>query len=422
MILMSAVTIFFCALELRQIPARLLRPIPPKKGKKILAEQIPFLWSHLNFTWKVTIRNMFRYKQRVFMMIVGVAGCSALLLTGFGLKKSINGVTQKQFHEIFQYEAFVTFKNEVSTIENATQENLKEEGIENPLLIRQNQTEVSKSKKSYEAYMVVSSDMSQFYKYYHLTDSTKKSSIRLTNNGAVITKRVADLLQVKTGDTINVKNNKNEIKKVTINAIADNYIGNYIYFSANAYQKVFGTNATYNMFVCNYHTSNEKQLTDKLMKQENVLNITYQKDIIQKAADGFSSLDGVIVLIVVVAVLLSIIVLYNLTSINLSERKREIATLKVLGFTEVEANSYIYREAFFLTLLSIGIGLILGKFMHSFVITTIQGENTTYLSSIDGMSYVWSVLILLAVAFLMQLVTYLKIRTIDMIDSLKSVE
>lgn len=421
-LLMSLVTIFFCWLELRQIPAHLLRPVPPKKGRTIALERLPFLWKRLNFTWKVTIRNMFRYKQRVFMMIVGVAGCSALLLTGFGLRTSIFGMTQKQFQTIFHYGMYATFEQEITSFSKDEIQNLKEDGVNNPYLIHQGKTQLKKKDKSYDAYLVVSSDSKQFLQYYHLTDTRKNKQVPLGENQVVLTERVADLLHVKAKDTIQVKGIDDNIETVKITAVVTNYIGNYIFMDHSTYQNVFSKDATYNMFLANDKTNNTDLLTKKLKKQDNILNVSYQQDLKKQAENGLESLNGVIFLIVLIAVMLSVIVLYNLTSINLSERKREIATLKVLGFTEKEANAYIYREAFFLSALSALIGLLLGKLMHLFVIHTIQSENMMYLTKLSGFDYVWALLILFVVSLMMEAVTYRKIRKIDMIDSLKSVE
>ena len=419
--LMSGVTIFFCNIELRQVPAALLRPVPPKHGQKILLERVPLIWSHLSFTWKVTMRNIFRYKPRVLMTIIGVAGCTSLLLTGFGLRDSSNGIAEKQYGEIFQYELTLVLEDEIGQIDDKLDELFENEKVETPLLIRQSAFEAGDEKNSLDSYLIVPESIDLFEHNYNLTRFSDGLELNLEQDSVIITQKLSERLNIETGDSINIKDSDNQWYSLTVSGVAENYLGNYIYISADVYKQVFKEEPLYNIIVANY-SQDKTSLANQLLASDRITNVMFNEDILQQAIDGNSSLNSVVVLIVIVAAILVVIVLYNLTSINISERKREIATLKVLGFTDKESNQYIYREAFLLTLISIVAGLLLGVVFHEFVIDLIESDTTEYFKKINWLSYVWSSLIIMVVSFVMQIITYLKMQTIDMIESLKSVE
>ncbi len=420
-VLMIGVTVFFCNMELKQKPAALLRPVPPKGGQTILLEKIGFLWNRLSFTWKVTIRNIFRYKQRVFMTIIGVAGCAALLLTGFGLQDSINGVAERQYGEIFKYNALMVLKNETQKIGGDLERLLAEEKVEAPVLIKQTTFEAGSGDKLLDTYLIVPEDKALFAKYFNLTNPVTETDISLEDNGVIITQKLAEVLKKSKGDTINIKDMDDRTYSLPVSGVAENYMKNYIYMSKGLYSTVFGEDASYNMIVSDYNQE-ETALAQHLLESDSIVNVTFKEDIVQRAVDGNASLNDVVVLVVIIASLLAVIVLYNLTSINISERKREIATLKVLGFTDKESNQYIYREAFTLTLISTGVGLLLGILLHRFVIGVIEGDASVYFKKIHGISFLWASLIIIIVSGIMQMVTYFKMQTINMIESLKSVE
>lgn len=420
-VLMSLVTILFCYKELKQKPAALMRPVPPRSGKTILLEKIEFLWKHLSFTWKVTMRNLFRYKQRVFMTIVGIAGCTALLLAGFGIRDSINGVAQKQYGDIFQYSDMLVLKNEVKTINGDLGELVHKEQLVYPALIRQTALKCESDGKTLNSYLIVPEDKELFFQYYHLKSTVTSNTAELDDSGVVVTQKIADLYKIKRGDTLSVKDAENHSYALTVSDIAENYIQNYMYMSNSLYTQVFGQPVSYNMIVSD-DTGDEQTLAEHLIDSGLIVNVNFRNDILRQAVEGNRGLNNVILLIVSVACLLAVIVLYNLTSINISERQREVATLKVLGFTDGETNEYIYRETFLLTLLSVGIGLILGIGFHHFVMGFIEGDTILYFRKIKGLSYVYASLITIGFSAIMQVVTYFKLRKIDMIESLKSVE
>ncbi len=419
--LMILVTIVSCNRELKQKPAELMRPIPPQKGQTILLEKIGPVWKKLSFTWKVTMRNMFRYKKRAFMTIIGVAGCTSLLLAGFGLRDSMNGVAEKQYGEIFRYGNMIILKDEAKNIGGELEGVLTKEQIAEPLLIKQTAFKSEASDKSLDLFMIVPENENLFYKYYNLKSKTTGDRLFLDDSSVIITQKLAELFDAGKGDTITIKDTENNDYRLTVNDVTENYTSNYIYMNSTLYSKIFDKAVSYNAIVSN-HDSDEKALAEQLIDSGLILNVVFTGDVMQKALDSSESLNSIIILIVVVASLLAIIVLYNLTSINISERTREIATLKVLGFTDGETNGYIYREAFILTLISIGVGLIMGIFLHSFVVGIVEEFAPLFFKVIRWPSFILASLLTVIFTVIMQIVTYFKLRTIDMIESLKSVE
>jgi len=421
LIIMTSVTFISCYKELKQKPATLLRPVPPKSGQKIMLEKIGFIWTKLSFTWKVTLRNMFRSKKRGIMTIIGIAGCTALLLAGFGLRDSMDGVVEKQYGEIFKYNDFLILKNETQTISGDLESLLKKENITDPVLIKQSAFTCELTDRSMDAYMIMPENEEDFYKQYHLKSILTGSDTTFDENGVVITQKLSEVLKIGKGDSVNVKDTDNNIYHLTVSDVAENYTMNYFYMNKDLYSKVFGKSASYNAIVSNFN-GDKKVLAEHLIDSDLVINVIFTSDVLQKAIEGNGSLNNIIILIVCIAALLEIIVLYNLTSINLSERRREIATLKVLGFTDGETNGYIYREAFILTLFSIGVGLIFGIVFHHFIVGIIEDDTSILFKKIHALSFLWAFLITLIFSIIMQFVTYFKLKEIDMIESLKSVE
>nr|WP_242835616.1 ABC transporter permease [Ruminiclostridium josui] len=420
--LMSMVTVISCNKELKQKPSALMRPAPPKNGKTIVLERIKPLWSRLSFTWKVTLRNMFRYKKRACMTIVGVAGCTALLLVGFGLRDSMNGVAEKQYGEIFRYDNMFVLKNEIKNIQGDLENLLTREQIKEPLLLKQTALKCETKNKSYDAFLIVPANEDTFYKYFNLKNPYAGEQIALNDSGVIITQKLSDVYNAEKGDTITVKDAENNSYKLTVSGVAENYTADYIYMNNQMYNKIFGKAASYNAIVSNHASSDEKAFAKRLIDSGLVLNVVFNGDLIKKVLDHNESLNSIILLIVVVASLLAIIVLYNLTAINISERTREIATLKVLGFTDEETNGYIYREAFILTIVSIVIGLILGVYIHGLVIDVIRENSMVLFRKIKWLSFILAALLTVIFSVVMQVVTYFKLQKIDMIESLKSVE
>ena len=420
--LMMAVTIGVCLRELKNAPATLLRPLPPKKGQAIFLEKISFLWKRFSFIWKVTLRNIFRYKKRVFMTIVGISGCTAILLTGFGIRDSIDGIAQLQYNDIFQYDSLIYLTEEETELTTGLQDMLLSEGIENPLLLYQS-TFICEGNtgKPQNVYLVVPEKEKLFKQYFNLTDVITENNLDLPDDCVVITQKLADLLSLDVDSEFQIRDTEGNVYTLSVGAITKNYIMHYIYMTPSLYEKIFREDIKYNIIAADYE-GDENALAETLIEKDLASYISFTTDGLETFNNLVGSLNQIIVLIIAASSLLALIVLYNLVSINISERRREIATLKVLGFYNLEINEYIYRETFLLTLLSIILGIGFGVFLHRLVIYIIEVQSTVFIKQIGGWSYCWVVLIMLCFTVLIQLVTYFKLKKIDMIESLKSVE
>ena len=420
--LMSIVTIVACNRELKQVPASLLRPLPPKRGQQIFLEKISFLWKRLSFTWKITLRNMFRYKKRAFMTIVGVAGCASLLLVAFGIHDGMSGIVQKQYGDIIQYDNMIILKDETQTIGAELKTLLNEQQISDPLLIRQSAYAVEINKKSLDFFLIVPQEPELFEKYFHLKSTLNGQDVVLCDGDVVITQRIAAVYGLGRGDVFTIKDANNNFYDLIVADVAENYVSNYIYINAPTYEELFDQSIAFNAIVSNHAAPDETKLAENLINSGFVVTIVFSNDVVETANDNLTSLNGVIVLVLVVASILALVVLYNLTAINISERTREIATLKVLGFRDGETNAYIYREAFILTGISIGVGMILGIILHSFVLSIVEINAISLYRNIEWLSFVLSGVITLTFSVFMQAITYFKLKKIDMIESLKSIE
>lgn len=415
--LMILVTVVACFRELKNQPAILLRPKAPRKGKKVFLEYINFIWKRLSFTWKVTVRNMFRYKQRIIMTVIGIAGCTALLLTGLGLRDSIHSLASVQYGEIIKYDSLIILNKEIEKIDFSFESKLKENGVNSYLMVNQEAYTFSENDNIHDAYLIVSSE-NKIDEYVNLESILSNKKIVLPDDGVVISEKMAKLLNVKIGDTIKIRNNENELFIVKVADITKNYSMHYVYMNKSYYSKVFDKDLKYNMLMVNSSDNN----LDSLIDRTNVSTINYTNDNVKTFDDIVSGLNKIIILLVGAASLLAFIVLYNLTTINISERTREIATLKVLGFYNNEVSSYVYRETLMLTLLGTAIGLLLGSGLERFVILTAETDNVMFLTDISVLSYILAFVITIVFSIIIQIFTYKKLKKIDMIESLKSVE
>ena len=416
--LMTIVTVWNCRKSLKAKPANLLRPASPKSGKAIFLEKIKFFWSKLSFSSKITTRNIFRYKKRVFMTLIGSAGCTCLIFLGFALKDSVNGVGDKQYGEIFKYDNMMVLNN---NIQNISEVNNVKNMVKNPLLFNQYSYDLKYDEdSSLSVYVVIPEENNQTFKnYFNLLDNKTGKEISLNNDGIIITPKIADKLKLEVGDKLIIQSQSGEEKKVTIENIAENYISNYIYMSKELYKKLFNEDVTYNMIA----SDNNKNTNAKdILNSGSVMSINFSKDLMESANKEIKGLNNIVILIVVVSSMLALTVLYNLTSINISEREREIATLKVLGFNGRESNEYIYRETLVIVIIGIIVGLIIAVPLHRVITGFIEGDDMMFLKNVKVLSFVYSSMLTLLFAIIMQVVTYFKLRKVDMIESLKSVE
>lgn len=417
LIIMMLATIITCNKELREYPAQLLRPKAPKDGKKIFLERFTKTWERLSFIRKVTFRNLFRYKKRIIMTVLGVAGCCALLLTGFGLNDSINVISKAQYNDIIKYDQMIILKNEVKEIPEDISLLIQNNNVNNYLLVNQNSYTYNYSDREESASLIVAMDSNNFKEFVNLESIEDKNHVKLKDDGAVITSQMAEQLGVTVKDNLTIEDSNNNKYKIVVSDIVNNYISHYIYMSPSYYQKVFNQDLKYNTLLIN------GKINEKIdFNNYNIYGINNTSDIIESFDDFTKSINNLIGLIIVCAALLAFAVLYNLTIINVNERKREIASFKVLGFNDWELFVFIYRETFILTITGILLGLVLGVFLHHYVIKTAQMGNIQFMYNINWYSYVLAFVITILFSLFIQLLINRKLKNIDMIDSLKSVE
>lgn len=407
-ILIILVTIYSCYNSLKEEPSNLLRPKSPEVGKKVILEKIPFIWNKLNFTNKVTARNIFRYKKRIFMMIIGVGGSTALLLTGLGLKDSISKVVDKQYKEIFKYDSILVLNENVKEINDNIANTLKDNKINDYGLFKMENYIFKKDNKKNNFTLLMSQD--NIEKYIDI-DS------KLSDDGVIITNKMASLLNVKVGDSFSFENANGDKFKVKVSYITENYVGHYMYINKTYYEKVIG-NLNYNSIISKSKINNK----EKILENDNFINVTMQKDVVEKFDTMLESLNKIIFIIILSASTLAFVVLYNLTIINVIERKREIATLKVLGFHDKEVSSYIYKETIALTFLGSLIGLVLGVLLHMFVMKNTEMDEIIFPRIINISSYIISIILIMLFNLIIGVFIHFRLKRIDMISSLKSVE
>lgn len=421
-------TVFFtCRSALTEQAAQLMRFKAPKAGKRILLERVGFLWKRLNFSGKVTARNLFRYKRKMFMSTVGIAGCTALLMTGFALYDSINDIIIKQYGELQSYDGIAVYDGEKypdSAAEAAAviAEHSAEHG--NSVSVFQKQMNVSAGGKKSSAYIAVPREAEHFTDFLHLRDRRTGEGYALTDGTVYMDEKLTLLIGAKTGDTVTVEKSDTETVEVTLTAAFENYPGHYLYMTEKTYTDLFGEIPEYNAlyFTHGLSESDEDALAKRLLETDGVLAVTYSSDVKETYRSMLNTLGFVIIVIIASAGALAFIVMYNLTNINISERVREIATLKVLGFYDGEVDTYIFRENLILTLLGTAVGLILGIFLANFVITTAEVDFVMFGRTIYPMSYVLAAAFTLLFSVVVMLVMHRKLKNVDMIDALKSIE
>lgn len=430
MTLAIALTVYFsCDKALKETPASLMRPKAPKAGKRIFLEKVGFIWNKMNFFAKVSARNLIRYKRRMFMTIVGIAGCTALSLTGFGLKNSIMDVADLQYTDIYRYSGYLAYKDDIKLSElNSIYKSLTDYEPETEYtraLIKQYDLEFSG--KSLQGYITAVEDSKLFESFVDMRDRKSRESIHLSElSGAVITEKLAKLLGAKVGDEITIKVSEGVNRKIKISAITEQYAGHYLYVSESDYNAVFGQAPKYNMvyFSNGISLDNDVQarFTEHMLENKNVVAVMMNAASLNSIHDTMKIMDLVVLVLIVSAAALAFVVLYNLTNVNITERIREIATLKVLGFYDGEVSSYVFRESIILSLLGAVVGLGLGFALCMFVITTAELDEVMFGRSIHGLSYLWAFLVTAAFSMIVNLIMTRVLKKISMVESLKSVE
>jgi putative ABC transport system permease protein len=424
-----AATIAACYAATRAVPAELMRPRAPKAGKRILLERIGIIWSHLNFSKKATFRNLFRYKKRFFMTILGIGGCMGLLLTGFGLKDSIMAIGDIQFGKVDFHDADVMLDDDISDSDEQAIEKAvaSDEDTENymPVLSETLDTSESGSDVKRSSYVYVISDPSKLPDFVSLHSRLSREEYALTDDGVVVDEKLAKLNHLTAGSEFTIWKSDTEGVTVKVSAVMENYFYHYIYISPAYYQEKFGETPEYNeLMVKLKDTSDEAQdsFRQRITACDSVSGINFTTKFSERVHDMLRSMDAIIYVIVIAAGALSFIVLYNLNNINIEERKRELATLKVLGFYESEVSSYVLRENIWLTLIGALLGIIFGLFLHYYVIVTAEIDIMMFGRLINGISYVWSIGLTFLFSMLVNLAMRFRLRKINMVESMKTVE
>lgn len=393
-----AATIFSCMKELKEQAAELMRPPAPKQGKRVFLEYIPFLWKRLNFTWKSTVRNLMRYKKRFFMTIFGIGGCMGLMLVGFGLKDSISSIVPLQYEDIQLYDGNVILQSDVTMQEKqevyeALEKNSQVVATAEDLLQK---ITIEHDGVSKEVYLNVPENVEKFSDFVVLQDRTTKEKYQLTDKGAVLTEKMAKELGVSAGDTVTIKEENEKERTVKISQICENYMSHYLYMTPAVYKAAYGKEPKYNSiyYRTEGRTTKEAELVgEAALKLDGALSVSYTTELRQQVDDMLQSLDIVIVVLIISAGMLAFVVLYNLNNINITERKRELATLKVLGFYDKEVTEYVYRENILLTLIGSVFGMLLGKILHRFIIVTVEIDSVMFGRNINTISFVYAFLL-----------------------------
>lgn len=430
-----AATLFAAMATLREKPAALMLPRAPKAGKRILLERIRPLWSRMSFSWKVTARNLFRYKRRFFMAIIGIAGCTGLLLTGLGLQNAINDIIDKQYGELYHYNAIVRMDSDVADAEkNAVAERVEADS-EGPKawVLTENKivrTPGASDEIDQRVELNVPQDTQEFGNFNTLRTRVGHKPLAIDDEGVLISEKLATKLGVSVGDSIAIYdedaigNATGEGREVRVSGIMENYVAQYVLMSPALYESTMGEAPSYATLLANVAEGDDVRevFSDDVLAMDGVKTVTYNDETINSYRSMLKSVDSVVVVLVVAAALLAFVVLYNLTNINITERVREIATLKVLGFTPHEVNAYIYRETMLLSLIGAFVGLFLGIAMEGYVVITAEVDQVMFGREIHALSFIIAFALTMLFSVIVTLAMKFKLKKIDMVESLKSVD
>ena len=420
-------TLLACYKELREQAAELMRPPAPKQGQRVLLERVRFIWKRLNFSWKASVRNLVRYKKRLFMTVFGIGGCMALMLVGFGLKDSIFAIVDIQYGEIQLYDGNIILEDDIMDEEKETliaelEKDKLMTGVAEGLLT---QVSVGAGEEWHDVYLDVPEDVDRFPEFVTLQDRMTDAVYTLDDSGAILTEKMATELDVEPGDAIMIRDDDLGDLEVKVQAVCENYMGHYLYMTPAYYEEVYGIAPDYNCIfykTADRITEEAERIGEEALAVPGALSVSYTTDLKEQVDNMLGALDSVIAVLIISAGMLAFVVLYNLNNISITERQRELATLKVLGFYNNEVTMYVYRENILLTFLGALFGIVLGKILHRFIIVTVEIESVMFGRNIDLSSFVYAFLLTLLFSLLVNGAMYFKLKKIDMVESLKSVE
>lgn len=418
---------FACYSELMAAPSSLMRPKAPKQGKKIILEKIDFIWKHLSFTSKVTARNIFRYKKRFFMTVIGISGCTALLVAGFGLKDSINAIVNVQYGEVYHYIGVATIADgtENERIDEIISELEKTQEIQAVMDVHSISSVVSMNSKTIDVTLMVVDDTNEFKEFVDLHNRISQEPLTLSSNSVIITEHMANQLNIKVNDKIEIENEDGIRKEFEVGGIAENYVGHTVYMTSTCYKNGFEYRANNNSLLIAVNPDieeNDSVCAEIITAYDEIEALSFYSSVRDNFKSMIASLDYIVIVLIISAGALAFVVLYNLTNVNISERMREIATLKVLGFNDKEVNDYVYMENIILTFVGSLAGLFLGKLLHLAIMVMVELDNVMFGRVIHIPSYIYSVLITVIFGIIVNQVMKKKLKAIPMVESLKSVE
>ena len=429
----TGATFFACYKELRAVPAQLMRPEAPKAGKRTLLENVDFIWERLNFGQKAAMRNLFRYKKRFFMTLFGVGGCMALLLVGLGIRDSVSAMANNQYGEVFKYDGVVSVDSTLTRAQRRAMLSDVSDISDITDYLQVNRTMVYATGKSSDnladeknAYMIVPRDIDKFEEYISICErGAFVDELELSDEGVIITEKYANLLDISVGDSIFIRLSESDAyaKEVAVVGITENYIFNYIYMTPTLYQSLYNVTGDTNVLLLKMaDAANTEDISSRLLKISGINSVTMNEEELTELNTVINSLYFIVILMIVAAAILAFVVLYNLNNINISERRRELATLKLLGFFDGELSAYVYRENVVLTLLGTILGIFLGIGLHQFVMVTVETDVYMFGRELKPLSIVIGAVLTIIFALATNLIMYFRLKKIDMIESLKSVE
>lgn len=420
-------TILVFLKDTSKTPAELMRPEAPKKGKRIFLEKIDKIWNSLSFLNKITLRNIFRYKKRLFMTVIGICGSTALILASFGIKDSVMKVADNQYNKIDKYDMIISINNNASNNDKKVLEEkiLDENEIKKITYVYKSNVLLKNNKKSENSNIIVPENKEKINDYITLRQRKTKKDIKMDDDGIIISEKLAKLLKLKKNSYVKLTLPNNKKVNVKVSDITENYIEHYVYISPKLYKKLSGENANYSIIIAitkNLSNKKEKALESNISDINNVTSTLLSSDTKNNYKDMMNTLNYVILILIVCAATLAFVVLYNLASVNISERRRELATIKVLGFYDEEVTKYIYKEMFILTIIGSLIGLILGSFLTLYVIKICETNLFMFTFNINFISYLLSFIITLLFLFIVNLFMHFELKKLDMVEALKSYE
>ena len=420
----TLVTCSVCRGVLSEMPANIMRPKAPPAGQRVLLEKVPFIWRRLSFSHKVTVRNLFRYKKRVLMTIVGIAGCAALVLTGYGLQDAISDIVTNQFQQVFRYDLLAGYSAEDEAEEQALFAQLESDSNIKEWMPQYRATITAVgAKHSYEVNLTVSKDYTRLTDFVSLQERVSRKGLTPEKEGAIITEKLGTMLGLKAGDTLILRDSDNRTYALEIAGVSENYASHFVYISAEYYEEIFGKAPEYNAVIVDLADRDDWAATsEKLLAGGTVQMVSSDAELLAQYMNITDNLGYVVAVLIVSAGLLAFVVQYNLSNINITERTREIATLKVLGFYDSEVSAYIYRESVILTILGTGLGLLLGTALTRFVVSTAEVDSIMFGRNIYWPSFLMATLITFLFSFLVNWAMHYRLKKINMVESMKSVD